>query len=120
MALAALAAVAAFEDEIGQRRGIFPGRRKIYGATGDSRCYISRPTDRAGRASNADLMLTSTISSVETRTSWVVAGVVLVVMAIACGAPGIAVVALKNIAAEVNGERSVPAAASALMWIGSG
>ena len=65
-------------------------------------------------------MLTSTISSVETRTSWVVAGVVLVVMAIAFGAPWIAVVALKNIAAEVNGERSVPAAASALMWIGSG
>ena len=28
--------------------------------------------------------------------------------------------ALKNIAAEVNGERSVPAFASALMWIGSG
>jgi MFS family permease len=43
-----------------------------------------------------------------------------VVMAIAFGAPWITVVALKNIAAEVNGERSVPAFASALMWIGSG
>ncbi len=58
--------------------------------------------------------------SVETRTSWVVASVVLVVMAIAFGAPWITVVALKDIAAEVNGERSVPAFASALMWIGSG
>jgi MFS family permease len=65
-------------------------------------------------------MLKSTISSVETRTSWVVAGVALAVMAIAFGAPWITVVALKNIAAEVNGERSVPAFASALMWIGSG
>jgi MFS family permease len=65
-------------------------------------------------------MLNSTISSVETRTSWVVASVVLVVMAIAFGAPWITVVALKNIAAEVDGQRSVPAAASALMWIGSG
>ena len=44
----------------------------------------------------------------------------LLVMAVAFGAPWITVVALKNIAAEVNGERSVPAFASALMWIGSG
>jgi MFS family permease len=46
--------------------------------------------------------------------------VVLVIMAIAFGAPWITLVALKDIAAEVNGERSVPALASALMWIGSG
>ena len=65
-------------------------------------------------------MLQSTVSSVETRTSWVVASMILVVMAIAFGAPWITVVALKDIAAEVNGERSVPAFASALMWIGSG
>jgi MFS family permease len=65
-------------------------------------------------------MLQATIPSVETRSSWVIASVVLVLMAIAFGAPWIIVVALKNIAAEVNGERSVPAFASALMWIGSG
>ena len=65
-------------------------------------------------------MLQSTVSSVETRTSWVVAGVILAVMAIAFGAPWITIVALKDIAAEVNGERSIPAFASALMWIGSG
>jgi MFS family permease len=41
-------------------------------------------------------------------------------MAVAFGAPWIAVVSLKDIAAEVNGERSIPAFASALMWIGSG
>jgi MFS family permease len=65
-------------------------------------------------------MLQPTFTSVETRTSWVVASVVTVVMAIAFGAPWITVVALKDIAAEVNGERSIPALASALMWIGSG
>ena len=65
-------------------------------------------------------MLQSTLPSVETRSSWVVAGIALVIMAVAFGAPWITVVALKNIAAEVNGERSIPAFASALMWIGSG
>jgi MFS family permease len=61
-----------------------------------------------------------TRTSVETRQSWIVATVVLVIMAIAFGAPWITLVALKDIAAEVNGERSIPAFASALMWIGSG
>jgi MFS family permease len=65
-------------------------------------------------------MLQTTFSSVETRASWVVASAVLVIMAIAFGAPWVTIVALKNIAAEVNGERSVPAFAGALMWIGSG
>src|ERR1700693_2837632 len=65
-------------------------------------------------------MLQTTFSSVETRASWVVASAVLVIMAIAFGAPWVTIVALKNIAAEVNGERSVPAFAGALVWIGSG
>ena len=42
------------------------------------------------------------------------------IMAVAFGAPWITLVALKDIAAEVRGERSIPAFASALMWIGSG
>ena len=75
----------------------------------------------AGRARNAKSMLKSaSLQSVETRTSWVVATVVLIVMAVAFGAPWITVVALKNIAAEVNGERSIPAFAGALVWIGAG
>ena len=65
-------------------------------------------------------MLQPAHPSVETRTSWVVASVVLLVMAVAFGAPWITIVALKSIAAEVNGERSIPAFASALMWIGAG
>src|SRR5271163_3724216 len=65
-------------------------------------------------------MLQTAVSSVETRRSWIVASAVLVIMAVAFGAPWITIVALKNIAAEVNGERSIPAFAGALMWIGSG
>ena len=42
------------------------------------------------------------------------------VMAVAFGAPWITVVALKDIAAEVNGERSIPAFAGALVWVGLG
>src|SRR5580700_8230254 len=79
------------------------------------------PASPAGRACNAKFMLQSpSLSSVETRQSWVVATVVLVVMAVAFGAPWITVVALKNIAAEVNGERSIPAFAGALVWVGAG
>jgi len=86
------------------------------------RCYTGRSSDcPAGRASNAKIMLkSSSLPTVETRASWVVATTVLVVMAVAFGAPWITVVALKDIAAEVNGERSIPAFAGALVWIGSG
>jgi MFS family permease len=59
-------------------------------------------------------------SSIETRDSWVVASVALLVMMMAFGAAWITAVALKDIAAEVAGARSVPALASALAWLGSG
>jgi len=58
--------------------------------------------------------------SVETRASWVVAVVVLVILALSFGAPWIAVVALKRIAAESGGLRSVPALAGSLAWLGYG
>src|SRR5271163_1536648 len=66
------------------------------------------------------MLQSATMPSVETRTSWLIASVALAVMAVAFGAPWITVVALKPIAAEVGGARSIPAFASALMWIGSG
>ena len=69
---------------------------------------------------DAKFMLQSTFSSVETRRSWVVAAAALLIMGVAFGAPWITLVALKDIAAEVRGERSIPALASALMWMGSG
>jgi MFS family permease len=66
------------------------------------------------------MLQSPSLPSIETRQSWVVATTVLMVMTIAFGAPWITVVALKTIAAEVNGERSVPAFAGALVWIGAG
>jgi MFS family permease len=63
-------------------------------------------------------MLQST--SIESRASWVVASVALFTMMMAFGAAWITAVALKDIAAEVGGTRSVPALASALAWLGSG
>jgi MFS family permease len=59
-------------------------------------------------------------SSIETRASWAVATVALFTMLMAFGAAWITAVALKDIAAEVNGVRSIPALASALAWLGSG
>jgi MFS family permease len=84
------------------------------------RCYIVGLPNAPGAPKSAEFMLQATVSSVETKSSWVVASMILVVMAVAFGAPWITIVALKDIAAEVGGERSVPAFASALMWIGSG
>ena len=59
-------------------------------------------------------------STIETRDSWIVASVALLVMMMAFGAAWIVAVALKDIAVEVGGARSVPALASALAWLGSG
>jgi MFS family permease len=58
--------------------------------------------------------------SIETRTSWVVAALSLVILGVSFGAFWITVVALKPIAAEMGGARSVPAFASALAWFGAG
>jgi MFS family permease len=58
--------------------------------------------------------------SIETRNSWVVASLSLVILGVSFGAAWIGVVALKPIAAETGGARSVPALATALAWFGSG
>jgi MFS family permease len=60
------------------------------------------------------------VQSVETKSSWIVASVVLLILALSFGAPWITVVALKEIAAETGGLRSVPALSGALAWIGFG
>jgi MFS family permease len=61
-----------------------------------------------------------TISSIESRRSWAVAVAALVTMLMAFGAAWIVAVALKDIAAEVDGIRSIPALAVSLAWLGSG
>jgi MFS family permease len=57
---------------------------------------------------------------IETRASWVVAGVALATMLMAFGTGWITAVALTDIAAEAGGTRSIPALASSLAWLGSG
>src|SRR6202030_1276595 len=65
-------------------------------------------------------MLQSRSASVETKASWAVASVALFILGMSFGAAWITAVALKDIASEVGGSRSVPALASALAWLGSG
>ena len=60
------------------------------------------------------------MASIETRTSWLIATVSLLIMSTAFGGPYIAVVGLKLIAADVGSARSVPALASSLTWFGAG
>ena len=62
----------------------------------------------------------SPLEFVETKASWVVASVALAILGMSFGAAWITTVALKDIASEVGGPRSVPALAGALAWLGSG
>src|SRR5579862_2545609 len=65
-------------------------------------------------------MLQSPFASIETKTSWAVASAALFALAMSFGAAWITAVALKDIASEVGGARSIPALASSLAWLGSG
>ncbi|MFV0297487.1 MAG: MFS transporter [Hyphomicrobiaceae bacterium] len=62
----------------------------------------------------------TTTRGVDSREAWIIATAALLVLAIAFGAPYIVTVSLKNIAAEHGGERSIPAGANALAWLGTG
>jgi MFS family permease len=66
------------------------------------------------------MLQSSSSSSIESKASWVVAFVALVTMLMAFGAAWITAVALKDIAAEVGGSRSIPSLAASLAWLGSG
>ena len=58
--------------------------------------------------------------SIETKASWAAASVVLFILTFSYGAPLLAPVALKPIAADLGSSRSVPALANSLAWLGSG
>jgi MFS family permease len=58
--------------------------------------------------------------TIETRYSWVVATVALACLAFSFGGLWIVSVGLKTIAADAGNQRSVPALAAALAWLGSG
>lgn len=57
---------------------------------------------------------------IDSAEAWRIAIASLVILAISCGSPYITIVALKTIAAELGGERSIPSGASALAWLGTG
>lgn len=58
-------------------------------------------------------------ATIETRASWAIALTALGIAAVSFGAPAVTVVALKPIAADLGGERSVPALAYSLAWLGA-
>jgi MFS family permease len=60
------------------------------------------------------------LQSVETRSSWIVASMTLLILAVSFGAPWITIVALKLIAEDMGGLRSIAASANSLAWIGYG
>lgn len=57
--------------------------------------------------------------TIETRASWSVCLTALGIAAVSFAAPAITVVGLKSIAADLGGERSVPALAYSLAWLGA-
>ena len=57
--------------------------------------------------------------TIETRASWGVCLTALGIAAVSFAAPAITVVGLKSIAADLGGERSVPALAYSLAWLGA-
>jgi len=72
---------------------------------------------RANAAAKPGIPLSTT--SIETRYSWVVATVSVVVLSTSFGALWLTAVALKSIAADLGGERSIPSLASSLGWLGT-
>jgi MFS family permease len=57
--------------------------------------------------------------TIETRSSWTVCVTALAIAAVSYGAPVVPVVALKQVAADLGGERSIPALAYSLTWLGA-
>ncbi|MDB5803981.1 MAG: hypothetical protein JWN73_1303 [Betaproteobacteria bacterium] len=58
--------------------------------------------------------------TIETRKSWLIAVAVTFILAFSYGAPLVNTVALKSIAADFGGLRTVPSLAAAFVWLGSG
>ena len=57
---------------------------------------------------------------IDSREAWLITLAALIVPSVSLGAPYVAVVALKPMAADLGGYRSVPAAAAALAMLGTG
>jgi MFS family permease len=70
-------------------------------------------------ASSAILSAKPVRATIETRGSWIVCLTALGIAAVSFAAPTVTVVGLKSIAADLGGERSVPAVAYSLAWLGA-
>ena len=70
-------------------------------------------------SSTAALPMSAGAMTIETRASWRVCLTALGIAAVSFAAPAITVVGLKSIAADLGGERSVPALAYSLAWLGA-
>jgi MFS family permease len=89
--------------------------------SGENEPSAASPATKRGEASDQKdrRAIDATAASIETRTSWIVVFAALSIMSVAFGAPYIAVVALKPMAAELGGQRAVPALAYSLAWLGT-
>ena len=57
---------------------------------------------------------------IDSREGWLVTTAALTIVSVALGAPYIVIVALKSVAADVGGYRSIPSAAASLAMLGTG
>jgi MFS family permease len=76
----------------------------------DETAAVWRPAQRAGRSAG----------SIESGSSWVAASLTLAILSVSYGAPLVAVVGLKPIAAALGSDRSVVALAASAIWLGTG
>jgi len=73
----------------------------------------------ANTSVSSTIASTTPVPTVESRRSWVICVTAFVITAISFAAPAIMVVGLRSIAEELGGERSVPALAYSLAWLGA-
>src|SRR5579862_903682 len=86
-----------------------PARRMLRPRPGTSTMSTNTPTPST----------TPLLPTVETRRSWVICVTAFAITATSFAAPAITVVGLRSIAEELGGERSVPALAYSLAWLGA-
>jgi hypothetical protein len=68
---------------------------------------------------SSTIAATAPVPTVESRRSWVICVTAFTITAISFAAPAITVVGLRSIAEDLGGERSVPALAYSLAWLGA-
>src|SRR3954451_21830602 len=68
---------------------------------------------------SSTVISTPAVPTIESRRSWVVCVTAFAITAVSFAAPAITVVGLRSIAEELGGERSVPALAYSIAWLGA-